>query len=126
VDEMAASLIIEEESGTCAGRHHQHNGYYAGDFSEVPMPTRSTSGGPEVVVRIARQRIDVRGSGTPRRVMTLTGSSSSVVPSPDQPAPHRDEEPSHPPEASHLGQAFQPHHPLPSQGARHDDIRHSS
>ena len=30
---MAASLVIEEESGTSTGRVHAHNGYYAGDFS---------------------------------------------------------------------------------------------
>jgi hypothetical protein len=29
---MAASLIIEEESGTSRGWVHPHNGYYAGDF----------------------------------------------------------------------------------------------
>jgi hypothetical protein len=33
VFEMAASLVIEEESGTTTGRIHPHNGYYAGDFS---------------------------------------------------------------------------------------------
>ena len=34
---MAASLLIEEESGTYNGRiRHSHNGYYAGDFSETP------------------------------------------------------------------------------------------
>jgi len=32
VDEMAASLIIEQESGTSTGWIHPHNGYYAGDF----------------------------------------------------------------------------------------------
>lgn len=33
---MAASLFIEEESGTCTGRsRHPHNGYYAGDFSQT-------------------------------------------------------------------------------------------
>ena len=31
---MAASICIEEESGTHTGRH-PHNGYYAGDFSDV-------------------------------------------------------------------------------------------
>ena len=32
---MAASLFIEEESGTYTGRfRHSHNGYYAGDFSQ--------------------------------------------------------------------------------------------
>ena len=34
---MAASLLIEEESGTYSGRiRHPHNGYYAGDFSQSP------------------------------------------------------------------------------------------
>ena len=32
VDEMASSLIVEQESGTWYGRIHPHNGYYAGDF----------------------------------------------------------------------------------------------
>ena len=32
---MAASLFIEEESGTYTARsRHPHNGYYAGDFSQ--------------------------------------------------------------------------------------------
>ena len=35
---MAASLIIEEESGTYTARpEHPHNGYYAGDFSDQPF-----------------------------------------------------------------------------------------
>jgi hypothetical protein len=35
VFEMAASLSIEEESGTYTARFsHPHNGYYAGDFSQ--------------------------------------------------------------------------------------------
>jgi hypothetical protein len=39
-DVMAASRIIEEESGTYTGRiRHAHNGYYAGDFSAQPPPT---------------------------------------------------------------------------------------
>ena len=38
---MAASLIIEEESGTWTGRIHPHNGYYAGDLSVVPPATQS-------------------------------------------------------------------------------------
>lgn len=29
---MATALVIEEESGTCSGFMHPHNGYYAGDF----------------------------------------------------------------------------------------------
>ena len=30
---MAASIAIEQESGTYTRRMHPHNGYYAGDFS---------------------------------------------------------------------------------------------
>ena len=33
VNTMAASIYVELESGTSAGRVHPHNGYYAGDFS---------------------------------------------------------------------------------------------
>jgi hypothetical protein len=33
---MAHSMVIEEESGTCRGWVHPHNGYYAGDFSTTP------------------------------------------------------------------------------------------
>jgi hypothetical protein len=32
---MATALVIEEESGTCGGFVHPHNGYYAGDFHRV-------------------------------------------------------------------------------------------
>jgi hypothetical protein len=43
---MAGSMVIEEESGTYTARRHPHNGYYAGDFSERPGPTRlSTTSG---------------------------------------------------------------------------------
>jgi hypothetical protein len=36
---MAASLTIEEERGTYlpTAHLHQHNGYYAGDFSTAPL-----------------------------------------------------------------------------------------
>ena len=37
---MAASLVIEEESGTTTGHVHAHNGYYAGDFSAPRYDTR--------------------------------------------------------------------------------------
>lgn len=39
---MAASLIIEEESGTCTGWVHPHNGYYAGDFSGPRHDTQTS------------------------------------------------------------------------------------
>jgi hypothetical protein len=36
---MATALVIEEESGTCSGLVHPHNGYYAGDFHRAdPAP----------------------------------------------------------------------------------------
>jgi hypothetical protein len=34
---MATSSIIEAESGTCAGKHRQHNGNHADDFIAVPL-----------------------------------------------------------------------------------------
>ena len=43
---MAASLIIEEESGTYTPRfHRRHNGYYAGDFSRTSRSGATPSGG---------------------------------------------------------------------------------
>ena len=38
---MAASMILEAESGTWTGSIHPHNGYYAGDFKDVPPTTQS-------------------------------------------------------------------------------------
>jgi hypothetical protein len=61
---MAASLLIEEESGTYTARiRHPHNGYYAGDFSQTPRP------GPRLHVFHAGRRDRIR----PRR---RTGSFS--------------------------------------------------
>jgi hypothetical protein len=42
VSTMAASITIEEESGTFTGRVHPHNGYYAGDFTSLPHVAPST------------------------------------------------------------------------------------
>lgn len=33
-------MMIEEETGTYAGRTRSHNGYYAGDFKDVPFTWR--------------------------------------------------------------------------------------
>ena len=38
---MAASRFIEQETGTYTGFRRQHNGYYAGDFTDVPPTTQS-------------------------------------------------------------------------------------
>ena len=38
---MTTYLISEQESGTWSGRPHPHNGYYAGDFTDVPRATPS-------------------------------------------------------------------------------------
>ena len=45
---MATSRIIEEETGTSAGRVHPHNGYWAGDFTSraTSQPTRVLSNDP--------------------------------------------------------------------------------
>ena len=40
---MARALVIEEESGTCRGWVHPHNGYYAGDFSASRSATVETT-----------------------------------------------------------------------------------
>jgi hypothetical protein len=44
---MAASIPIEEDSGTYTGHGRGHNGYYAGDFSQRPphrLPRVSPAG----------------------------------------------------------------------------------
>ena len=42
---MAASLFIEEESGTYTARpRHPHNGYYAGDFFETSRSSSTPRG----------------------------------------------------------------------------------
>jgi hypothetical protein len=38
-EELSPMFTIEEESGTFTGTLRQHNGYYAGDFSRMPMRT---------------------------------------------------------------------------------------
>lgn len=40
---MAASRVIEEESGTTTAHAHAHNGYYAGDFSTPRYDTRTST-----------------------------------------------------------------------------------
>ncbi len=34
---MAATMLIEEEQGTYIRTPHPHNGYYAGDFTGLPV-----------------------------------------------------------------------------------------
>lgn len=76
---MAASLLVEEESGSYTGRiRHSHNGYFAGDLSQA-----------------SRSRSELRVSYVPGRLMpcaedqygalALTGS----VAVPDRPLPPR-------------------------------------
>jgi hypothetical protein len=55
VDEMAAWSIIEEESGTCTDSIHPHNGYYAGDFSDVPLSTPSELAALMTLCRVPAQ-----------------------------------------------------------------------
>ena len=51
---MAATIFVEVESGTCSGRVHPHNGYYAGDFStsrrDVPDTGQGWSSAPTPLV----------------------------------------------------------------------------
>ena len=54
VSTMAATIFVEVESGTCSGRMHPHNGYYAGDFStqryHEPETTQRGSNAPTPLV----------------------------------------------------------------------------
>ena len=51
---MAATIFIEMEAGTCSGRVHPHNGYYAGDFStprsDRPGPAQGNRSAPTPLV----------------------------------------------------------------------------
>jgi hypothetical protein len=56
---MAASIPVEEESGTFSGGRHAHNGYYAGDSAALGRDTLQTivhSGAPVEVQGHARLR----------------------------------------------------------------------
>jgi hypothetical protein len=39
---MYTSRDIEFEQGTCSGRRRRHDGYYAGDFTDRPLPSQET------------------------------------------------------------------------------------
>ena len=39
-----SAYLVEEEVGTCSGRFHPHNGYYAGDFGAADLPMRAPLG----------------------------------------------------------------------------------
>ena len=41
---MAASIFMEQESGTFTRPIHRHNGYYAGDFSTPRASKRPATG----------------------------------------------------------------------------------
>jgi hypothetical protein len=55
---MAASLLVEDESGTYTARfQHPHNGYYAGDFSQTPWCDSEHRSRPAVAaVTVLRER----------------------------------------------------------------------
>ena len=72
---MAASLLIEQESGTYIGPiRHSHDGYFAGDFSQT---SRSAS---ELRVSYTQRR-DVP------RADALHGAHPLATPPPSQPRP---------------------------------------
>ena len=58
---MAATRIIEEETGTWTGGGHRHNGYCAGDFGNAPFrPLRPLHGSKPTRLRTAAQAADAR------------------------------------------------------------------
>ena len=69
---MARALVIEEDSGTCRGWVHPHNGYYAGDFA--------ASGATPVE--------PVWSAMSLRHLHLLPRSAASVTPPGDRPADH--------------------------------------
>ena len=62
---MAASIFIEQESGTYTRRMHPHNGYYAGDFSKNPPGFGGGSVLPSNGSRIGDLGVAVRSSRSP-------------------------------------------------------------
>lgn len=68
---MAASRIIEEETGTWSGLRHKHNGYYAGDFSDAPFrPLVPVTGSNP-------RRLTVRAD-RPRTARTAAGAVTQI------------------------------------------------
>ena len=59
---MAATIFIEQESGTSRGWVHPHNGYYAGDFSAPRTTGGATTFNPAQVLPHLGMR---RHSSTP-------------------------------------------------------------
>ena len=60
--DMASTRIIEQDHGTYAGLvTHQHNGYYAGDFSQRGTVRASADAAPRD--GLAGSRVAVTGQG---------------------------------------------------------------
>ena len=53
---MAKQRILEEESGVSTSIHpcHPHNGYYAGDFTDVPFRNPRAAKDPQMFAGAAR------------------------------------------------------------------------
>ena len=66
---MAASIIIEQESGTYTPRIRRHNGYYAGDFSRGLAEAACVVAHP---VRGARQHGEPSGEHPHREASVLS------------------------------------------------------
>jgi hypothetical protein len=70
---MAHSQVIEEESGTCRGWLHPHNGYYAGSFAT--SPTSDSARGPA-----AGRHLHVVADPQPRTfTVTVTAAAAPVA-----------------------------------------------
>jgi hypothetical protein len=85
---MAISLVIEEERGTCTGRYHPHNGYYAGDFTnrdaspahtlEAEDAAVSAVTGALLVLPAADRAPNRASTPSPTRVLERTLASGSA------------------------------------------------
>ena len=56
VADMAKQRILEEESGVSTPTHprHPHDGYYAGDFTNVPFRNPRAAKGAQMFAGVAR------------------------------------------------------------------------
>jgi hypothetical protein len=72
---MAATLVIEQESGTYTARiRHPHNGYYAGDFSHVSGAESGRSGPQSTLVSKVDQYVSaaIEGFAIPDAAVAVT------------------------------------------------------
>jgi|tagenome__1003787_1003787.scaffolds.fasta_scaffold20889623_2 hypothetical protein len=79
---MARALVLEEESGTCRGWLHPHNGYYAGNFSGPGNATIETASPSSSRLHLvpARATPSTTSTGGNQPASPKTGPATSLEP----------------------------------------------